>query len=93
MEYVKESLLSIYEHKFENIFKNIHFLLQNVEEEYLQTLVLNRGIYLSESIVLHYVPGGGFRCFNTDEPIIGKNPFCALIERRMNKKLYTLINS
>ena len=93
MEYVKESLKTIYDPKFENIFKNIHYLLQSVDEEELQNALLNRGIYLSESIVLHYVPGYGFRCFNTDEPMIGKNPFCVLVEKRMNKKLYTLTNS
>jgi len=93
MEYVKESLKAIYDPKFENIFTNIHFILQNIEEEDLQNVILNRGIYLSESIVLHYVPGNGFRCFNTDEPLIGKNPFCNLIEKRMNKKLYIMTNS
>jgi hypothetical protein len=90
---VKESLQTINNPKFEDIHPQIKYLLENVEEEHLQLTLANGGVYISESIILQYVQGYGFKSFNTDEPIIGKNPLCNLIERRMNQKLYSLVNS
>lgn len=90
MELIKESLKSIDNPRYEEIYKTVEIILNNYEEEQIQQALTTNGIYLSERIMLHFIPYYGFRCFNLDQALKGRDPICPLLEKKLNQRLNIL---
>ena len=57
------------------------------------TNLLIQGLNISEELVLQYIPGSGFRCWNDNSQIVGVLPVSGLIERKLNQELMKIIKS
>jgi hypothetical protein len=88
---LKEVIQVLHLPRYQEIYDGIDYILQKMEEEQLEYALNYNGIYLSESIILNFYPNQGFRCYNTDQSYVGKNPICSLVERKLNEKAIELI--
>lgn len=63
----------------------IQNLLQLDEGQLLNSLYI--GVKISNELNLQYLPGVGFRCWNTNQNAVGVLPVAGLIERKLNYEL------
>ena len=90
---IRELLHKLLEKKYnKEIDKKLTDLIINYNEEQLGYLLVN-GIKLTENINLYCYIGTGFRCYNTNENLVGKLHICNVVEKFLNNKLSEKLNS
>lgn len=67
--------------------KNINYLTESFDDDQLMHLLMTGVKIDNQYMMIQYIPGNGWKCFNEDYNYVGRKPVCNLVEKTLNNSL------
>lgn len=67
--------------------RNINYLTETFDDDQLMHLLMTGVKIDNQHMMIQYIPGNGWKCFNEDYNYVGRKPVCNLIEKTLNESL------